>query len=166
MSIVSSVYTLGPVEIDGRRLVVETHTDNTGAKIFAQYLASPGVNYLAVAAARAALIDERLKQEEALRVFATDAKPVLVYQTAAEVATRFWAAVAAAYLLDKVGFEALLWWLTNRLVAGDITDAQALATFNAFFGRSLTAAQWTSLRTSRITPAHDRYQAIITEAAL
>jgi hypothetical protein len=52
------------------------------------------------------------------------------------------------------------------LVAGDITDAQARNSFNAAFGRSLTAGQWTTLRSSRITPAHDRYAAMLIEEDL
>jgi len=91
----------------------------------------------------------------------------LSQQTAAEFATRFWARVKAAKLVgDQAEYCRLLHWLTEKLVAGDITDAQARASFNSSFGRTLTAGQWTTLRTSRITPAHDRYAAMLVEGDL
>ena len=91
----------------------------------------------------------------------------LSQQTAAEFAARFWARVKAAKLVgDQAEFSRLLYWLTERLLAGDITDTQARNSFNVAFGRSLTAGQWTTLRTSRITPAHDRYAAMLVEGDL
>jgi hypothetical protein len=90
----------------------------------------------------------------------------LRYMTGDEFASRFWRAVRVAYRNDKVRYTWLLWWLTKRLVAGDITDAQARVTFNTEFGRSLNATQWTNLRANSITPAHDEYEAIINRAEL
>ncbi len=90
----------------------------------------------------------------------------LRHQTASEFAARFWARVEQAQDTDKQEFGRLLWWLTRKLVAGDITDAQARVSFNTAFGRSLTAGQWTTLRSNRITPAHDRYAAILAEVEL
>lgn len=87
----------------------------------------------------------------------------LRHQSAAQFAARFWERVRVA---DKSEFSRLMWWLTRRLVAGDITDAQARNSFNAAFGRSLTAQQWTTLRANRITPAHDRYAAMLAEGDL
>ena len=87
----------------------------------------------------------------------------LRHQTAAQFAARFWVAVGAA---DKLEFSRLMYWLTLRIVAGDITDAQARTSFNTAFNRSLTAQQWTTLRANRITPAHDRYAAVLAEGAL
>lgn len=91
----------------------------------------------------------------------------LQHQTAAEFAARYWARVRAALDAgDKLAYARLLWWLTTRISAGDITDAQARASFNSAFGRSLNATQWTALRTTRITPAHDRYAAMLAEGDL
>jgi hypothetical protein len=87
----------------------------------------------------------------------------LRHQTAAEFAARFWERVRAA---DRIEFSRLMYWLTRRLVAGDLTDTQARNSFNAAFGRSLTAQQWTTLRANRITPAHDRWAAILAEGSL
>lgn len=91
----------------------------------------------------------------------------LRHQTAAEFAARFWERVRAARdRRDQIEYCRLLYWLTRRLVAGDITDAQARNSFNAAFNRTLNAAQWTNLRSTRITPAHDRYAAILAEGDL
>lgn len=91
----------------------------------------------------------------------------LVHQTAAEFAARFWARVLLTRASgDQLGYCRLLWWLTRKLVAGDITDAQARNSFNTAYGRSLNAAQWTTLRANRITPAHDHYAAMLAEGDL
>ena len=87
----------------------------------------------------------------------------LRHQTAAEFAARFWARVRQA---DKSEFARLMYWLERRLVAGDITDLQARSSFNTAFARTLNASQWTTLRTNRITPAHDRYAAMLVEGDL
>ena len=91
----------------------------------------------------------------------------LQHQTAAEFAARFWTRVQAAKQAgQQIEYCRLLYWLTRRLVAGDITDLQARNSFNTAFGRTLNASQWTTLRTNRITPAHDRYAAMLAEADL
>jgi len=87
----------------------------------------------------------------------------LRHQSPAEFAARFWKRVQAA---DKLEFSRLMYWLTRRLVAGDLTDTQVRVSFNTAFDRSLTAGQWTTLRSSRITPAHDRYAAMLAEGGL
>lgn len=91
----------------------------------------------------------------------------LQHQTAAEFAARFWSRVRVAKRDGRmVDYARLLYWLERRLVAGDITDAQARNSFNAAFGRALNAAQWTTLRTTRIKAAHDRYAAMLAEGDL
>lgn len=91
----------------------------------------------------------------------------LNHQTAGEFAARFWEAVKAAYQAgDKFRYCRLLYWLERRLVSGDITDAGARVSYNTAFGKSLSAAQWTTLRTNRIKPAHDRWAAMLAEGEL
>ncbi len=91
----------------------------------------------------------------------------LSHQTATEFAARFWQRVLAAYLSgDKREFHRLIWWLIERINAGDITDAQARVTFNDAYGRALTAGQWTTFKTSRLIPIHDRFAAMQAEADL
>lgn len=84
-------------------------------------------------------------------------------QTLAEFAARFWVRVRRA---DRMELSRLMYWLERKLVAGDITDAQARGSFNLAFGRNLNATQWTSTRTNRVKRAHDRYAAMLTEGDL
>ena len=91
----------------------------------------------------------------------------LRHQTASEFAARFWQAVRAVRAAgNQIEYTRLMYWLERRLVAGDITDLGARTTFNTAFGRNLNATQWTTLRTSRIKAAHDRYAAMLAEADL
>lgn len=87
----------------------------------------------------------------------------LQHQTAAAFAARFWQRVWHAEPIERTR---LLYWLESRLVAGDLTDAQARNSFNAAFKRNLNATQWTALRAARIAPAHARYAATLAEGDL
>lgn len=92
---------------------------------------------------------------------------VLNHQTAAEFAARFWSSVLEAQRsADKVRLHRLVWWLLQRIAAGDITDAGARTTFNTAFNRALTAAQWNTFKSSRLQPIADRYAATLAEADL
>lgn len=167
MPIVSSSHTLGGIQRDGRRFVSEAHTDGQGSVYTREYLAVEGANYAQVRDAEGARLSEALADAECSRATANGAWPTLLHQTAAEFASRFWARVLSARARgDQFEYGRLLWWLTQRLVAGSITDAQARGSFNSAFGRSLTAGQWTTLRSARITPAHDRYAAMLAETDL
>jgi len=64
MAIISSTYSVGHVQIDGRRYVSEQHTDSAGAVHTAEYLAEIGVNYQAIAEARAVAIAQTLADAE------------------------------------------------------------------------------------------------------
>jgi hypothetical protein len=90
----------------------------------------------------------------------------LQHQTAAEFAVRFWRRVQVAQQEDKILFGKLCAWLMEKIAVGDITDAQARVSFNSVFGRNLTAGQWTTLKTSRLQPAADRYTAMQAEGEL
>lgn len=65
MPITASTLTLGPVQPDGRRPVIERHTASTGLVIFVEYLATAGTDYTLVMTARAALLADILADEEA-----------------------------------------------------------------------------------------------------
>lgn len=91
----------------------------------------------------------------------------LRHQTAAEFGARFWLAVRSAQQdRDKARLHRLVWWLLTSIAAGDITDSGARATFNTAFDRSLTAAQWTNFKTSKLQPMADRYAALVSEPDL
>lgn len=86
-------------------------------------------------------------------------------QTTAQFAGRFFRDLAAARG-NKLELHRRVWVLLERIAAGDVTDAQARAAFNAEFGRSLTALQWTTFKTSKLQPMHDRYAQMMAEADL
>lgn len=69
MSIVSSTYTVDDhAQADGRRYVVESHTDSAGGVHRVQYLAVAGADYQAIANARAVVIADQLAEAEAQAV--------------------------------------------------------------------------------------------------
>ena len=91
----------------------------------------------------------------------------LNHQTASEFAARFWTRLQRAFNTgDKIQYSRMIWWLSNRITAGDLTSTQVRDSFNLHFGRSLNTTQWNSLVQSRFIPARDRYQAMLDEAAL
>lgn len=65
MSIVSSVHAEGPVQVDGRHYVTETHTDHLGEAYTLEYLAPVGADYVAIRTARAASLEAQLAEAEA-----------------------------------------------------------------------------------------------------
>lgn len=91
----------------------------------------------------------------------------LAQQTLAEFAVRFWRRVDRAQREgDQFARHKLAWWLVERINGGDITDTQARNSYNSFFGATLTSGQWSTLKTNRLIPMHDRYAALIAEGAL
>ena len=156
-------------QADGRVFVYETFVDDAGKTHQFTYRAPAGwsaTEYNAHLAMRAGRIQENLQNAE-LHDLLEHGWRALVHQTAAEFGERYWTVLRRAFDMDdKLRYARLLYWLEERLLAGNITDAQARASFNTAYGRSLNAAQWTSLRTARIQPAHDRYAALLSEGAL
>jgi len=91
----------------------------------------------------------------------------LKHQTQAQAVVRIWRRIQAARAAgDMLGFSRLITWLMNRIDAGDITDTEARTAFNAVYGRTLTAAQWNTVKSSRLTAIRTRYQAMMSEADL
>ena len=91
----------------------------------------------------------------------------LKHQTAAEFAARFWAKLKTAYQNgDKQTYHRMIWWIWERVQAGDLTNDQVRLSFNNAYGRSLTVAQWNSFVTSRLIPIKDRYLAFLAEQDL
>ena len=91
----------------------------------------------------------------------------LQHQTAEEFALRFWHKLQDAYVSgDKLTYHRMIWWLWSKIVAGDITSAQARTTFNTAFNRSLDVTQWNNLVNTRFIPIKDRYLAFLAEGAL
>lgn len=91
----------------------------------------------------------------------------LTHQTLASLAARFWSRLRSEWQSgNKIECGRLVHWLYNRIAGGDITSAQARVSFNAAYGRSLTASDWTSFVNTRLLPMRDRYQAMLDEVDL
>ena len=65
MPIVSSTHTVGHPQVDGRRYVTESHTDDAGVVHSVEYLAAVNADYVAIRDARAVQINEQLAEAEA-----------------------------------------------------------------------------------------------------
>jgi len=63
--IVSSTHTVGHAQVDGRRYIIERHTDSAGVVHEVEYLAAVGTDYVAVRDARAVQIADQLAEAEA-----------------------------------------------------------------------------------------------------
>jgi hypothetical protein len=91
----------------------------------------------------------------------------LKHQTKAQFAARFWSRLQQVRASgDQVEFARRIWWLYNRVQAGDITSNEARQSFNAAYGRNLNATQWNNFTTTRLVPIRDRYQAMLDEGDL
>lgn len=88
----------------------------------------------------------------------------LQHQTSTQFAARFWTRLKAAYERgDKFVYHFMVWWIWSRIQAGDFTNDQVRQSYNSFFGKSLTLAQWNTLVASRFVPIKDRYLAFLAE---
>lgn len=89
------------------------------------------------------------------------------HQTNAQFAARFWRKLQDALESgNKLEFCRLIWWIYQRIQAGDFTSNEVRLSYNAFFGKSLNTAQWNTLVTTRFAPARDRWQAILDEGQI
>lgn len=153
---------------DGGRFVVERHTDDVGqVYVVGPYLAQDGFDVVARRTARALEISAQLAEFEADHNLAKESAPSLRHQTAPQFAARFWARVQAAFDAgNKLEYARLIWWVAQRIQAGQLTTDQVRLSYNAFYSKSLNATQWTTLVTTRFIPARDRYQALLNEGQI
>jgi len=157
-------------QADGSIWVTEIHVDDHGRTHKFPYLAPASwgpAEYTAKMNARVPSILERMKDSEFKAILQGEWPLPPVYQTGAELAERFWRAVKRNYLSNEKNRQTFLfWWLEERLLAGDFTDAAARNSFNSYFNKTLNSSQWTNLRNTRIKPAHDRWVAEQAESPL
>ena len=86
----------------------------------------------------------------------------LKHQTAEQFAARYWQRVRDAYRAgDKLRYHFLIWWLWDKIQAGDITSNQARLSFNAAYGKALTVTQWQTFVADKLLPIKDRYLAFL-----
>lgn len=165
MGIVSSSYTIDAhTQADGSRYVTETHTDSEGRVYnFGPYKVSSESIVNDLLTNRIEKIDRNLAESEIDTVLKTNISIILIHQTMGEFATRFWHRVSDAYVNNKEMFSYLIWWLYNRVTAGNFTSNDVRLSYNAYYNKSLTITQWNNLVSTRIVPIRDRYQAMLDE---
>lgn len=144
MAITASRIVHEQVQRDGRRWILEEHTDHLGRKLLFHYLASAGVvSATGLAEHAIRLADEAKRDEIAANIsqvtsFGSEAVTSTVHSTAAEN----FAALRAAYL-GATRIEAIM--------IADFLSGLSNAFLQTAFG--MTAAQVTTLRTNKLTPA-------------
>jgi hypothetical protein len=144
MAITASAIVGNALQKDGRRYIRERHTDHTGEFWFRAYLASVGEDLNAALATYATVLVEALRvaeiQRNVIGILADGRLAIitLVHSTAAQN----FAALREAYR-NATRVEAV--FIGDFL--GSLTDAQLQTAFG------LSAAQVTTLRTSKLTPA-------------
>jgi hypothetical protein len=150
MPIVSSVHTLGVVQKDGRRWVVEDHADNFGTHYLHEYLAEPNADYAAILSDRAVVLSQRLIDREIVTLLGNDADPVLEHATK----TLFAQVLRETYRnATREECARLAAWIIHRINSGWVTETQVR---NAF---GLTVGQWTTLK-AKLTALRDHWLAI------
>lgn len=142
----------GPVQADGRQQVRETHLLSDDSIVTVAYYAAPSDDIKAIAEARAPSIAEALAAAEAFSIVERDGPFTLNHQTGAQFAVRFREMVAAA---DKERAGYLAWWLSRRIAQGHTTDAAVRSAFG------MTAAQWTTFKSAKVTPRANAWAAVI-----
>lgn len=151
MAIVSSTYTVGGAQIDGRHYVREDHVDNLGAHWVLEYLADVGTDYSAVMAARVAGLWDRIVDGDCAQVL-SESRPMVIYATKTQLANAFKVAFKNA---TKVEAARLATWLLNRIDDATWTEAQV---YNAL---GYTSNQWTNTVKPRLEGYRTAYNAVI-----
>lgn len=151
MAIVSSSCTVGVPQADGRSYVTELHTDDAGTVHRVEYGPVGELDYEAIMTARASAMGAQLADVEAVNAFDLDDAPVLVHQTALQLAAKFREAYREASDIRQAKLAA---WILARIDAGTFTDTQVR---NAF---GLTQTQYSNMKT-RMTTLRDQYAAVM-----
>jgi hypothetical protein len=144
MPIVSSTFVESLAQKDGRKYVTETHTDHLGLNWLFNWLANAGLDPQAAVTARGAALANQLRDAE---IDANVAKikfegSLAAYTLNYSTATQNFAALREAYkTASKV----------EAIMIGDFLAARTDAQLQSLFG--MTAAQVTTLRTNKLTPA-------------
>lgn len=163
MPIVSSINRLVRTQDDGVRLVRQEHTDSTGRVHMVAARVGAGEDLAAYLAMRADSLLRALQRQEIKSAIENNSMPVLEHQTLGEFADRFWTLLRRMQDNNKEKFNQGVWWILERITAGDITDNQARVTFNTAFERSLTSGQWNTLKTNKLEPIAARHVASISQ---
>ena len=148
--------TVGHAQTDGRKFVLEVHTDAQGEFARIEYLADPLADFNAIASAREPVLIASLADQEFERMLEADLDPdldplpPLRFQTMAELVARIREAFRSR---NREQLCRIARWILNRIADGRLTDVQIR---NAF---GLTAPQYNALK-SRMTALRDALNAV------
>jgi hypothetical protein len=149
MSIVSSVHSVGHAQADGRAYVIEVHTDHVGGVHRFEYLAAIGANYAAIRDARVPEIEARLANEEMHNCIGSG-----TFTTVHLTGAQFAALVRALYRAsEREALGRIAAWISNRIAAGDFTDAQLRSAFG------MTVQQYNDFK-ARMIALRDHWLAV------
>jgi hypothetical protein len=129
---------VGHAQADGRRYVLEIHSDGSGEFARVEYLAAEGADTDAIASARDAQLLLDFAEAEVGQAVEVDHAPALRFQTGADFLARLRELYRAS---NKERCARIARWVIRRLDAGDVTAAQLRNVFD------LTVLQWDALET-------------------
>lgn len=97
----------------------------------------------------------------------------LKHNTGPQLAARFWSRAKRKYKEAQgsghaarqalCDYSEMIWWLATRVQAGNLSSNEVRLSYNAAFGKTLTAGQWNTLVTGTFIPIRDRYELLITQ---
>lgn len=150
-AILTSTFSVGVAQRDGRAYVQEVHTDQFDVAWPYEYLAAVNADYAALLSQHAAAVKAAIETLEINAELQLGAPLTLKYTTKAQLGNTFRARYQVA---TKDEACRLAKWLLDHIDAGDFTDAQV----QGFFG--LTAGQYTSMK-ARASAMRDTYNAVL-----
>ena len=154
-------------QADGSRYCKQVCTDAVGGIHQRTVNLAPGNDGVALLAQYVIDLDKSLQSAEFRAVLKRVATIILNHLTKEQFAALFWETLKQTYLDgDRREYHFMIWWLYDRVSAGDFTSNEVRLTFNDAYGRSLNPSQWTSFTSARLAPIRDRYQAMLDEADL
>lgn len=151
MSIVSSSFSVGHAQVDGRHYVVETHTDHLGVLHLREYLADVTADCAAIAADYAVRLAVTLAEAEFEDRLGNVITPIAPqHQTIVQFAARLRARFLGSEREDTARIAT---WILAKLDGGQITSTQIRSVFG------LTVPQYAALE-ARLVILRDHWAAV------
>lgn len=154
MPVVSSAQAFdGPVQIDGRRMVIERHQCSDGNERRFIYYALPDADIAPATQARVAVVNAAMADDEAASNMDRDAAPALAEMTVDQLLLKVREVYRAS---DRADTCKIAWWLLRRIANGNVTDVQCRTAFN------VGATAWNNFKTNTLTPQSNAWASVIT----
>jgi len=138
----SFTVTVGHTQVDGRKYVLEVHSDAQGEFSRVEYLSAVGADTDAIATARNAQLLIQFADQEVQSAVDDDTAPTTRFQTIDEFLSRLRGFFGNARSTQACRIAL---WVVKRLQDGTVTPAQLRTAFN------LNVARWNTLQTKMQT---------------